>query len=90
MWFLKACLSFLFGVFQSLFLAIFLESFRGFSLGDLLGDICMNLRGSFPFDSPPKSVRKGARFWGFCCSRVPSVLDGNPSIPLDSMSFGGP
>jgi hypothetical protein len=48
------------------------------------------LRGSFPFDSPPKSVRKGARFWGFCWLRVCGVLGRNPSIPLDSTSFGGP
>jgi hypothetical protein len=43
----------------------------------------------FPFDSPPKFVRKGARFWGFHYPRVCGVLSGNPSIPLDSMSFGG-
>jgi hypothetical protein len=35
-------------------------------------------------------VRKGARFWGFRCLRVCGVLGGNPSIPLDSMRFGGP
>jgi hypothetical protein len=44
----------------------------------------------FSFDSPPKYVRNGARFWGFCCPRVWCVLGGNPSIPLDSTSFGGP
>jgi hypothetical protein len=44
----------------------------------------------FPFDTSPKSVGKGARFWGFRCSRVWCVLVGNPSIPLDSTSFGGP
>jgi hypothetical protein len=33
---------FLFGDFRSLFLVIFLESFRGLSLGDLFGDVCMN------------------------------------------------
>jgi hypothetical protein len=44
----------------------------------------------FPFDSPSKSVSKGAQFWGFRCPRVSGVLDGNPSIPFDSMSFGGP
>jgi hypothetical protein len=48
------------------------------------------LRGSFPFDSPPKSLRKGARSWGFHCPRVWCVLGGNPSIPLNSKSFGGP
>jgi hypothetical protein len=47
------------------------------------------LRGSFPFDSPPKSVSKGARFWDFRCSRVSEVLGGISSIPLDLASFGG-
>jgi hypothetical protein len=30
------------------------------------GGGCMHepFRGSFPFDSPPKSVSKGARIWG--------------------------
>jgi hypothetical protein len=50
---------------------------------------CM-LHGSFPFDSLPNSVRKGARFWGFRCPRVWCVLGRIPSIPLDSTSFGGP
>jgi hypothetical protein len=49
----------------------------------------LTLRGSFPFDSPPKSVSKGARFWGFPCSRVRGVFGGIPSIPLDLASFGG-
>jgi hypothetical protein len=44
-WFLKACLSsspFSFLViFRSLFV-IFLERFRGLSLGDLVGDICLS------------------------------------------------
>jgi hypothetical protein len=44
----------------------------------------------FPFDSPSKSVRKVARFWGFRCLRVCGVLSRNPSITLDSTSFGGP
>jgi hypothetical protein len=47
------------------------------------------LHGSFTFDSPPKSVSKGARFWGFPCSRVRGVLGGISSIPLDLASFGG-
>jgi hypothetical protein len=46
----------LFGDLWALFLAISLERFRGLSLWDLVGDICWALRGSFPFDSPPKSV----------------------------------
>jgi hypothetical protein len=32
----------------------------------------------------------GAHFWGFRCPRVSGVLGGNPSVPLDSTSFGGP
>jgi hypothetical protein len=47
------------------------------------------LHGSFPFDYPPKSVSKGARFWGFLSSRVRGVLGGISSIPLDLASFGG-
>jgi hypothetical protein len=43
----------------------------------------------FLFDSPPKSVSKGARFWGFQCSRVGRVLGTISSIPLDLASFGG-
>jgi hypothetical protein len=47
------------------------------------------LRGSLGCDSPPKSVSKGARFWGFRCSRVRGVLGGISSIPRDLASFGG-
>jgi hypothetical protein len=35
-------------------------------------------------------VSKGARFWGFPRFRESGVLGGNPSIPLDLVSFGGP
>jgi hypothetical protein len=48
-----------------------------------------HLRGSFAFDSHPKSVSYGARFWGFWFSRVRGVLGGISSIPLDLASFGG-
>jgi hypothetical protein len=34
-------------------------------------------------------VSKGARFWGFQCSRVRGALGGISSIPLDLASFGG-
>jgi hypothetical protein len=34
-------------------------------------------------------VSKGARFWGFRCSRVRGALGRISSIPLDSASFGG-
>jgi hypothetical protein len=43
----------------------------------------------FPFDSPPKSVSKWGRFWGFRYSRVRGVLGGISSIPLDLASFDG-
>jgi hypothetical protein len=35
-------------------------------------------------------VSKGARFWGFQCSRVRGVLGGISWIPLDLASFGEP
>jgi hypothetical protein len=79
----------LFGDFLGHFLVIFLECFRDLSLGDLVGDVCMNPLWFFPFDSPPKSVSKGARFWGFRCSRVRGGLGGISSNPLDLASFGG-
>jgi hypothetical protein len=47
------------------------------------------LHDSFAFDSPPKSMSKGAQFWGFRCSRVSGVFGGISSIPLDLASFGG-
>jgi hypothetical protein len=47
------------------------------------------LRGSLGCDSSPKSVSKGARFWGFSSSRVRDVLGGISSIPPFRTSFGG-
>jgi hypothetical protein len=47
-------------------------------------------RGSFQYDSTPKSVSKVARFWGFRCSRVRGVLSGISSIPNNLASFGAP
>jgi hypothetical protein len=47
------------------------------------------LRGSLGSDSPPKSVSKGARFWGFSSSRVCGALGGISSIPPFWMSFDG-
>jgi hypothetical protein len=41
----------------------------------------------FSFDSPPKSVIKGARCWGFLGSNVRGVLGGISSIPLDLAIF---
>jgi hypothetical protein len=93
-WFLKAwmCCS------HSFFLVIFgafswrfsWSDFEAFLFGIWWGVYAWTLHGSFPFDSPPKSVIKGARFWGFRCSRVRGFLGGISSIPLDLESFGGP
>jgi hypothetical protein len=47
------------------------------------------LRGSLGWDSPPKSVSKGARFWGSPSSRVRGVLGGISSIPPFLTSFDG-
>jgi hypothetical protein len=47
------------------------------------------LHGSLGYDSPPKSVSKGPRFWGFLSSRVRCVLGGISSIPPFWTSFGG-
>jgi hypothetical protein len=46
------------------------------------------LRGSLGYDSPPKSVSKGTRFWCFPSSRVRGVLGGISSIPPFWTSFG--
>jgi hypothetical protein len=48
-----------------------------------------SFRGSLGYDSPPKSVSKGARFWGFSSSRVRGVLGGISSISPFWTSFGG-
>jgi hypothetical protein len=56
----------------------------------LWGMYAWTLCGSFPCDSPPKSVSKGTRFWGFPRFWESGVLGGNPLIPLYSTSFGGP
>jgi hypothetical protein len=93
-WFLKAwlCLSHfsflvIFGAFSWWFSC---GGFETFLFGIWWGMYAWTLRGSFPFDSPPKSVSKEAQFWSFLWSRVRVVLGGNPSIPLDLASFGGP
>jgi hypothetical protein len=78
--------------FQSLFLVIFLESFRDLSLRDLLGG-CMHepFMVLFPLILLPNPWEKGwGSILGFRCPRVCGVLAGNPSIPLNSTVFGGP
>jgi hypothetical protein len=47
------------------------------------------LHGSLGCDSPPKSVSKWARSWGFPSSRVRGVLGRISSIPPFWTSFGG-
>jgi hypothetical protein len=47
------------------------------------------LRGSLGCDSSPKSVSKGARFWGFPSSRDRSVPCRISLIPPFWTSFGG-
>jgi hypothetical protein len=47
------------------------------------------LRGFLGCDSPPKSVSKVARLWGFPCSRVRGAFGGISSIPPIWTSFGG-
>jgi hypothetical protein len=58
-------------------------------LGIWWGKFVGTLSGSLGCDSPPKSVGKGARFWGFPSSRVRGVLGGISSIPRFGTSFGG-
>jgi hypothetical protein len=80
----------LFGDFRSPFLAIFLERFRGLSLWDLVGDVCMNPSWFFSLWFPSQILSKGARLWGFLGSRVRGVFGRISLIPLDLASFGGP
>jgi hypothetical protein len=75
--------------FRSPFLVFFLGCFQDLSLEDLMGEFVGTLRGSLGYDPPPKSVSKGARFWGFPSSRVRGVLGGISSIPHFWTSFGG-
>jgi hypothetical protein len=56
------------------------SDFEAFLFGIWWGIYASTLRGSFPFDSPLKSVSKGARFSGFLGSRVRGVLGGFLSI----------
>jgi hypothetical protein len=47
------------------------------------------LHGSLGYDSPPKSVSKGAWFWVSSSSRVRGAFGGISSIPPFWTSFGG-
>jgi hypothetical protein len=64
--------------------------FEALLFGILWGMYAWPLHGSFPFDPPPKSVSKEARFRGFLGFRVRRVLGEISSIPLNLASFGGP
>jgi hypothetical protein len=73
-WFLKACLrssqfSFLV-IFRAFSWRCSWRDFEAFLLGIRWGIYPCALRGYFPFDSPPKSVSKGARFWVFVVLRI--------------------
>jgi hypothetical protein len=77
------------GDFRCPLLLILLGCFWDLALGDLMGKFVGTLRGSLGCDSPPKSVSKGDRFWGFPCSRVRGVLGGISLISPFWTSFGG-
>jgi hypothetical protein len=77
------------GDFRSPLFVILSVCFWDLALGDLMGEFVGTLRGSLGCDSSPKSVSKGARFWGFWGSRVRGVLGGISLIPLVWTSFGG-
>jgi hypothetical protein len=77
------------GDFRSPLLVISLGCFRDHALWDLMGKFVGTLRGSLGCDSPPKSVSKGARFWGFPSSRFRGASGGISSIPPFWTSFGG-
>jgi hypothetical protein len=78
----------LFGDFWSLFWRFSWSDFEAFLFWIWWRMYAWTLRASFPFDSPPTSVSKEARFWGFRCFRVRGVLGGISSIPQDLASFG--
>jgi hypothetical protein len=77
------------GDFRSPLLVISLGCLRDFLLGIWWGKFVGTLRGSLGCDSPPKSVSKGARFWGFLSSWVGRALGGISLIPPFWTSFGG-
>jgi hypothetical protein len=73
----------LFGDFQSLFFAIFLERFRGLSIRDLVGDICLSPSWFFSLWSlPPNWRAKGLDFWIFGAIGLDAFLLGFPSFLL--------
>jgi hypothetical protein len=68
-WFLKAILYlsrfFFLVIFGAIYWRFSCGSFDTFLFGIWWGMYAWTLRGYFPCDSPPKSVSKGAQFWGF-------------------------
>jgi hypothetical protein len=64
------------GDFRSPLLVDFLVRFRDLALGDLVGDVCMNLRGSFPFDPLPNLCVKGLDFGVFGALGLEEFLAG--------------
>jgi hypothetical protein len=93
-WFLKAWMccsrSFFLVIFGAFSWRFYWSDFEAFLFGIWWAIYAWVHRGSFPFDSPPKSVSKGARLWGFRCSRITGILVGISSTHLDLASFGGP
>jgi hypothetical protein len=92
-WFLEAWMccsrSFFLVIFRALSWLFSWSDFGTFLLSIWWGVYAWTLGGSYPFDPPPKSVSKGAWFWGFWCSRVRGVLGGISLMPIDLASFGG-
>jgi hypothetical protein len=56
----------------------------------LVGDICLSPLWFFSLRFLSQIHEQMGSILGFWCSRVSFVFGGNPSIPLDSMSFGAP
>jgi hypothetical protein len=50
----------------------------------------MNFLWFFSLSSPSQICGKRCSIWGFFRFRESGVISGNPSIPLDLASFGGP
>jgi hypothetical protein len=77
------------GDFRSPLLVVFSVCFRDYSLGDLMGEICVNPSWFFCLLFPSQIRELRGSILGFRCSRVKGVLGWISSIPLDFASFGG-